>query len=53
MRYKQLLELERAFRTLKCRLSLMPFTIRKTDCIEAYVIACWLTLILVPIAEGK
>lgn len=51
--YKQLLEVERAFRTLKTTLDLRPVYHRKDDRIEAHVFLCFLALLLVRIAERK
>ena len=51
--YKQLLEVERAFRTLKTTLDLRPVYHRKDDRIEAHVFLCFLALMLVRIAERK
>ncbi|RPJ10283.1 MAG: IS1634 family transposase [Deltaproteobacteria bacterium] len=49
--YKQLLEVERAFRTLKSSLSLRPIYHSKDDRICSHVLICWLALLLVRIAE--
>ncbi len=49
--YKQLLEVERAFRTLKTTLDLRPVYHRKDQRIEAHVFLCFLALLLVRIAE--
>ena len=49
--YKQLLEVERAFRTLKTTLELRPIYHRKEERIRAHVLLCWLSLLLVRIAE--
>ena len=49
--YKQLLEVERAFRTLKSSLSLRPIYHSKDDRIRSHVLICWLALLLVRIAE--
>jgi len=49
--YKQLLEVERAFRTLKSTLSLRPVYHSKDDRIRSHVLICWLALLLVRIAE--
>ncbi|ODA38709.1 IS1634 family transposase [Desulfosporosinus sp. BG] len=49
--YKQLLEVERAFRTLKTTLELRPVYHRKEERIRAHVLLCWLSLLLVRIAE--
>jgi transposase len=51
--YKQLLEVERAFRTLKTTLDLRPVYHRRDDRIEAHVFLCFLALLLVRIAERK
>ena len=49
--YKQLLEVERAFRTLKSTLCLRPVYHSKDDRIRSHVLICWLALLLVRIAE--
>lgn len=49
--YKQLLEVERAFRTLKSTLSLRPVYHSRDDRIRSHVLLCWLSLLLVRIAE--
>jgi len=49
--YKQLLEVERAFRTLKSSLSLRPVYHSKDDRIRSHVLICWLALLLVRLAE--
>lgn len=49
--YKQLMEVERAFRTLKGTLSLRPIYHTKEDRIRSHVLLCWLALLLVRIAE--
>jgi hypothetical protein len=49
--YKQLLEVERAFRTLKSTLSLRPVYHSKDERIRSHVLICWLALLLVRIAE--
>ena len=49
--YKQLLEVERAFRTLKSTLGLRPVYHSKDDRIRSHVLICWLSLLLVRIAE--
>jgi transposase len=51
--YKQLLEVERAFRTLKTTLELRPIYHRKDERIEAHVFLCFLALLLVRIAERQ
>ncbi len=49
--YKQLLEVEQAFRTLKSTLGLRPVYHTKDDRISSHVLLCWLALLLVRIAE--
>jgi hypothetical protein len=49
--YKQLLEVERGFRTLKSSLSLRPIYHSKDDRIRSHVLICWLALLLVRLAE--
>ena len=49
--YKQLLEVERGWRTLKSTLSLRPVHHRVPDRIRAHVLLCWLALLLVRLAE--
>jgi transposase len=49
--YKQLLEVERAFRTLKGSLSLRPIYHSKDDRIRSHVLLCWLALLLIRIVE--
>jgi len=49
--YKQLLEVERAFRTLKSTLGLRPVYHSKDERIRSHVLLCWLSLLLVRIAE--
>jgi len=51
--YKQLMEIERAFRTLKSTLSLRPIYHTKDDRIRSHVLLCWLALLLVRIAENE
>jgi len=51
--YKQLLEVERAFRTLKTTLDLRPLYHRKDERIEAHVFLCFLALLLVRLAERQ
>ena len=50
--YKQLLEIERAWRELKTTLELRPIHHRKEERIRAHVLLCWLALLLVRIAEN-
>lgn len=49
--YKQLLEVERSFRTLKGTLSLRPIYHAKDDRIRSHVLLCWLALLFIRIAE--
>ncbi len=49
--YKQLMEVERAFRTLKSTLALRPVYHTKDDRIRSHVMLCWLALLLVRIVE--
>ncbi len=51
--YKQLLEVEDAFRALKSTLDLRPMYHRASDRIRAHVLLCWLALLLVRVAENK
>lgn len=51
--YKQLMEVERAFRSLKTTLDLRPVYHRKDERIQAHVFLCFLALLLVRIAERK
>jgi transposase len=51
--YKQLMEVERAFRTLKSTLNIRPIYHSKDDRIRSHVMLCWLALLLVRIAEVK
>jgi hypothetical protein len=51
--YKQLLEVERAFRTLKTTLELRPLHHRLPERIRAHVLLCWLGLLLVRVAETE
>jgi transposase len=51
--YKQLLEVERAFRTLKTTLDLRPLYHRKDERIETHVFLCFLALLLARIAERQ
>jgi len=51
--YKQLMKVERAFRTLKGTLSLRPVYHKKDDRIRSHVLLCWLALLLVRIAENE
>jgi transposase len=49
--YKTLMEVERAFRTLKSTLCLRPVYHSKDDRIRSHVMVCWLALLLVRVAE--
>ena len=49
--YKQLLEVERAFRTLKSSLGLRPIYHSRDDRITSHVLLCWLSLVLIRMAE--
>lgn len=49
--YKQLLEVERAWRDMKTTLDLRPMHHRKEERIRAHVLLCWLSLLLIRIAE--
>ena len=51
--YKQLLEVERAWRDMKTTLELRPVYHRKAARIRAHVLLCWLALLLVRIAENE
>lgn len=51
--YKQLIEIEDAFRTLKQTLELRPVYHRLADRIRAHVLLCWLALLLVRVAERE
>lgn len=51
--YKQLLEIEAAFRTLKTVLELRPVYHRTQGRIRAHVVLCWLALLLVRVIEIK
>jgi transposase len=49
--YKQLLEVEEAFRTLKHTLDIRPVHHRREERIRAHVLLCWLALLLVRVVE--
>lgn len=51
--YKQLLEVEDAFRTLKQTLELRPVYHRLSRRIKAHVVICWLALLLIRVAEVR
>jgi Transposase DDE domain len=49
--YKQLLEVERAWRDMKSTLELRPVYHRLEDRIRAHVLLCWLALLLIRLTE--
>lgn len=51
--YKQLVEVEAAFRTLKNTLELRPVYHRIEERIRAHVLLCWLALLMVRLAEKE
>jgi len=51
--YKQLYEVEDAFRTLKTTLDLRPVYHRLEDRIRTHIVLCWLALLLVRIASVR
>lgn len=51
--YKQLLEVEESFRTLKQTLDLRPVYHRLSRRIHAHVLLCWLALLLIRVAEVR
>ncbi len=51
--YKQLAEVEAAFRTLKTTLDLRPVYHRLEERIRAHVLLCWLALLLIRICEEQ
>jgi len=51
--YKQLAEIERAWRDMKSGLDLRPMHHRKADRIRAHVLLCWLALLLIRVVEVK
>lgn len=51
--YKQLIEIEDAFRTLKQTLGLRPVYHRLEERIRAHVLLCWLGLLLIRVAENE
>ncbi|MFD8395786.1 IS1634 family transposase [Streptomyces sp. NPDC059680] len=51
--YKNLLEAERAFRTMKSTLYLRPVYHRLDERIRAHVLLCWLALLLIRVAERR
>ena len=52
MGYKQLLEVERAWRDMKSTLELRPVYHHLERRIRAHVILCWLALLLIRLAES-
>jgi len=51
--YKQLAEIEQAFRSLKHDLDLRPMYHRLEERIRAHVLLCWLALLLIRVAENR
>nr|WP_241825686.1 transposase [Micromonospora sp. CB01531] len=51
--YKNLLEAEHAFRTMKSTLDLRPVYHRLDERIHAHVLLCWLALLLIRVAERR
>jgi len=51
--YKQLVDIEDAFRTIKQTLEIRPVYHRLSDRIRAHVLLCWLGLLLIRIAENE
>ena len=51
--FKQLADVERAFRTLKSHLDLRPPHHYRPERIEAHVLLCWLALLLVRVVETE
>lgn len=51
--YRQLLQVERSWRDLKQRLQLRPVFHRKEDRIRAHVLLCFLSLLLIRVAERE
>jgi transposase len=51
--YKQLAEVERAFRSLKHDLDLRPVYHRLDERIRSHVLICWLALLLIRVAENR
>ena len=50
--YKQLLQVERAWRDMKSTLDLRPVYHRREERIRAHVDLCWLALLLIRVAEN-
>ncbi len=51
--YKQLYQVENAFRTLKTTLELRPVYHRLEDQIHSHVLLCWLALLLIRVMENQ
>jgi transposase len=51
--YKQLLDVERAFRTMKTTLDLRPVYHTKDERIRSHVLLCWLSLLLIRVIEKE
>lgn len=51
--YKQFWQVETAFRSLKQTMELGPMYHRKDERIRAHVLLCWLSLLLVRVAENR
>jgi transposase len=51
--YRQLINAEEAFRSLKQTLELRPVYHRLEDRIRAHVLLCWLALLLIRVAESE
>ncbi len=51
--YKQLVDIEDAFRTLKQTLEIRPVHHRLEDRIRSHVLLCWLALLLIRIGENR
>jgi hypothetical protein len=50
--YKQLLEVERGWRDMKTTLDLRPIYHRRESRIRAHILLCWLSLLLIRLAEN-
>ena len=51
--YRQLMEVERSWRSLKSELDLRPMYHRLDDRIRAHVLICWLALLLIRVVEVR
>ena len=51
--YKQLMDVERGFRTMKTTLDLRPVYHRRGDRIRSHIVLCWLALLLIRVAETE